>query len=171
MIIVVEGKHDAAKIKSVFPEASVLITQGSAISQTFLEELISLNRQHTIVCCLDPDFAGEKIRKKIQEYIPDARHVFAVRERSYNKSRRKIGIEHLTTEDIRQLFDDIKIPTHHQLITMQMMVDAGLVGTDHAKSAREQLGERLGIGYANAKTMLARLNLFGISPEALKESL
>lgn len=171
MIIVVEGKHDAARIKSVFPQASVLITQGSAISQTFLEELAILSKTHTIVCCLDPDFPGEKIRKKIQAAIPNVQHVFAPREASYNKSRRKIGIEHLPTEAIRELFDDIKIPQHQKVVTMQMMIDAGLVGSSCAKEARERLGSKLGIGYANAKTMLARLNLFGISPDVLKESL
>ena len=43
------------------------------------------------------------------------------------------------------------------------MMHAGLTGTGDAAARRAQLGRRLGLGFANAKTFLRRLNTYGIT--------
>ena len=46
---------------------------------------------------------------------------------------------------------------------MRDMMSYGLTGTPDAAARRALMGRRLGLGCANAKTFLARLNTYGIS--------
>ena len=46
---------------------------------------------------------------------------------------------------------------------MSDLMHAVLTGTDDAAARRAQLGRRLGLGFANAKTFLRRLNTYGIT--------
>ena len=50
------------------------------------------------------------------------------------------------------------------------LLRAGISGGAVASQRRAQLGAILGVGYANAKTFLARLNRFGITREQLMEA-
>ena len=56
---------------------------------------------------------------------------------------------------------------------MSDLMTHGLTGTEDAAARRARLGRRLGLGFANAKTFLRRLNTYGITREefdsALKE--
>jgi ribonuclease M5 len=58
-------------------------------------------------------------------------------------------------------------------MTMEDLVDAGLIGGDRAKVRREKLGRKLKIGYANGKQLHKRLIMFQVTREqfiaALKE--
>jgi len=171
MIVVVEGKHDAARLASVFPNIYVLITNGSAITTEFLQLLVRLQEQHVIVCCLDPDYPGEKIRKAIMQAVPEATHVFAPKREAISRNHKKIGIEHMSTKAILAMFDAIQIPHQTETISMQTMFDLGLCGEATSRSRRASLGEGLKIGYANAKTMHQRLNLFGFTEQDVKEFL
>ena len=48
---------------------------------------------------------------------------------------------------------------------MADMMAHGLTGTEDAAARRALLGRRLGLGFANAKTFLRRLNTYGITRE------
>ena len=50
-----------------------------------------------------------------------------------------------------------------ETFSMSDMMQAGLTGTGDAAARRAQLGRRLGLGFANAKTFLRRLNTYGIT--------
>ena len=76
MVIVVEGKNDANKIKTIFPEADIITTNGSEISRQTLESIAKASNNDTVVLCLDPDGPGEKIRRKILEYTDNVCQVF-----------------------------------------------------------------------------------------------
>ncbi|MDD4212868.1 MAG: ribonuclease M5 [Bacilli bacterium] len=173
MIVVVEGVHDASRLLAIFPHLQVLTTNGSAISFEFLEALKRLSLDHTIVCCLDPDHPGERIRKIIMEAIPTAQHVFAPKKAAISRSKRKVGIEHMSKEAILSLFDTIQIPQEAQKETLSLETFnyLGLSGRSDSASKRRNLGEGLKIGYANAKTMRRRLNLFGYNEKDVKEFL
>jgi ribonuclease M5 len=168
MIIVVEGKNDYSKIKTVFPKANVLITNGSAVDDEFLEMLKIAAIDNEIILCLDPDYAGERIRRKIMEVIPQALHVFADPKISRSKNGKKIGIEHMSKDDIKALFNHIITPTKKAKLTKIDMLDLGLSGDINSREARKAIGLKLNIGYANAKQFLMRLNMINISIEELR---
>ena len=47
----------------------------------------------------------------------------------------------------------------------------GLIGNNHSKALRLSIGETLGIGLNNGKTLLKKINMFGISLEEIKVAL
>ena len=51
------------------------------------------------------------------------------------------------------------------------MIANNLSNGKDAKKRREKLGNTLGIGYANSKTFLLRLNAFGITQEEFIDAL
>ena len=58
-IIVVEGYHDEAKIKAVYPNLDVVVTNGSEISKETLNLIKKLSEDNEIVIFTDPDYPGE----------------------------------------------------------------------------------------------------------------
>ena len=52
-----------------------------------------------------------------------------------------------------------------EIFSMADMMQAGLTGMEDAAVRRAHLGRRLGLGFANAKTFLRRLNTYGITRE------
>lgn len=171
MIVIVEGKNDYNKLKSIFPVLDILITNGSSVSSEFIELVKKLAVKEEIVLLLDPDHPGEKIRRTIQEVVPDAMHIFADKKKAISKNKRKVGIEHMNKEDIISLFDEIKTAKRASDITQEMLYEYGLIGQECSKDKRIQLGLRLGIGYTNSKQLLKRLHLFGISKKELEQNL
>ena len=51
------------------------------------------------------------------------------------------------------------------------LLQAGISGGAGASEKRARLGARLGIGYANAKTFLKRLNHYGVTREEFEAAL
>ena len=52
-----------------------------------------------------------------------------------------------------------------EIFSMSDMMMHGLTGTDDAVARRARLGRHLGLGFANAKTFLRRLNTYGVTRE------
>ena len=65
MVVVVEGKHDASLIYSIFKDAYVIITNGSEINDATIGEIERVSKSQKVYLCLDPDGPGNKIRNKI----------------------------------------------------------------------------------------------------------
>lgn len=168
MIIVVEGKNDCNKIKSVFPMANVLITNGSAVDLQLIEMLKSLSLHHEIILCLDPDYAGERIRTKISKAIPSAKHVYAHVNEAISRNGKKVGIEHMSNRNIMNMFSNIKTPAKNDKFVMQDLFDMGLAGGSDSRELRVIIGKKLNIGYSNAKQFLYRLNMVDITKKDLR---
>lgn len=168
MIIVVEGKNDYSKIKSVFPWADVLTTNGSAVDLQLVELLKSLSLHHEIILCLDPDYAGEKIRTTISKAIPSAKHVYANVNDATSSNGKKVGIEHMNNKSVVDMFSIIKTPAKRNKFVIQDLFDLGLTGGTNSSKYRKIVGEKLNIGYANAKQFLYRLNMIDISKDDLR---
>ncbi len=165
MVIVVEGKNDANKIKSIFPDAYVLITNGSAINDSMINDIKIMSEKNEIVLCLDPDGPGEKIRRYIMDNVPNVSHVFANRKDAISRNGKKVGIEHMSSESIKKLFYNIHISKQSYKITFNELYELGYMDS---RTRRMQLCERLNIGYCNAKQLVKRLNLFGITLEEVE---
>ena len=56
-------------------------------------------------------------------------------------------------------------------ISNEILIELGLVGGTTSKVLREELCERLNIGYTNAKQLLNKLNMYNISKERLLDEM
>ena len=56
-------------------------------------------------------------------------------------------------------------------ITKETLLELGLLGGQKAKFLRQQIGERLSIGYTNGKQLAKRLAMFAIDEQTLRETI
>lgn len=172
-IFVVEGRSDESKLKQIYPDIKVVITNGSAIDQDALKMLLELQNTHDIVLFLDPDYAGERIRKILDQKLNKAEHAFLEKKDAYSKSRKKIGIEHATKQTIVEALKnmhvvDTKVKSD---ITALFLYEMKLTGSENSKKRRDILTDVLKIGHVNGKTLFARLHMFGINKKQVIEVL
>lgn len=173
-IIVVEGKDDTKKI-ALAVEADTIETNGSAINEDILKQIELAYESRGVIVFTDPDGPGEKIRKIISMEVPGVKHAFLSRDeaRYRGKTKESIGIEHASIEAIREALE--KVVEERILVTptvsREFLYSEGLIGTSDARETREALGDRLRIGYTNAKQLEKRLNMFGITEEEVKKAL
>ena len=97
--------------------------------------------------------------------FPRARHAFIPVEDATNAGDGDIGVEQASPAAVRAALDKVRTPMEEpeETFSMSDMMHAGLTGTDDAAVRRAQVGRRLGLGFANAKTFLRRLNTYGIT--------
>jgi ribonuclease M5 len=171
-VVVVEGYHDLAKLKAINKEIDIVITNGSEISQETLEELKALNKTRGLILFLDPDYQGERIRRLINDYVGPTKHAFLRKEQAINKNHTKVGIEHASDHDIMESLE--KVYTAYQAetnISIQTLYSLGLIGKPNSKQLRKKVCDSLNIGLSNGKTLVNKLNMFGITIEKLKDLL
>ena len=163
-VVVVEGKRDIAAVKRAV-DAECLATGGFTLSAASLREIGAASQRSGIIILTDPDSAGERIRKVLAERFPAAKHAFIARDAA--TSGGDVGVELATTEAIRAALAKTRYQEWQpqQVFRFQDLLSARLAGNPAAAERREYLGDRLGIGYANAKTFLRRLNHYGVTRE------
>ena len=166
MVIVVEGKNDANKLKTIFKDADIIITNGSEINSFVINDIYNASLKNEVILCLDPDGPGEKIRKTIVEKVPNVQQVFARKSIAISKNKKKVGIEHMTKKDILEMFENIKYSKNSGNITYMQMYELGYMTS---KEKRIMLCEKLNISYSNGKQLIKRLNMFGITLEEIKK--
>ena len=119
----------------------------------------------------DPDHAGEQIRRRILSKFPDAGEAFL--DRSDATKKDDIGIENAAPEAIIEALKKAHCTVERDTkdkLTMDHLTSAGLAGGAGSSQRRSAAGKALGIGYANSKTFLARLNKFGITEDELMDA-
>ena len=159
MVIVVEGKNDKNKLENIFKEAFIITTNGSEINKETLNTIKEMSVNNEVVLCLDPDGPGERIRKKIMEYVPTCSNVYAIKEKAISKNKRKVGIEHMAKEDIVKLFSKVHKSYNNGNIKFNEIYELGLA---NSKEKRRDLCSKLNISYCNAKQLLKRLNVMSV---------
>lgn len=164
-VIVVEGVHDKAKILEIYPNAVVIITGGSAISPDVINELKHLSKTHTINLFLDPDHAGNRIRRIISSHIKNVKHSYIKEEECMSASGKKRGVEHASKETIVNALRLSKELVDYTDITWEFLLEHGYTGSYHSREKRARLLNYFNIGYVNAKGLLPKLKLFGITKE------
>lgn len=171
-IIVVEGKDDTVAIKRAV-DADTLETNGSAVDDKIIERIRLAQKTRGVIIFTDPDFPGEKIRKTIAEKVPGCKHAFLQKADAIAKKGRGLGVEHASTEVIRNALKDVlqEMEADVEVISLQDLVDAGLIGGPLAKQRRERLGTILKIGYTNGKQLYKRLIMFKISKDQFSEAI
>lgn len=165
-VIVVEGIHDLQKIQSIY-DVDVLYTNGSAISQAFIEQLKTLSETRSIIVFTDPDFPGKKIRQTIMDAIPTVKHAFV--DKALAQGRGKVGVEHASVSDIQEALNRVVTPVGEstQQIMWSDLISRDLIVGSDAKKKRDFLAKRLGIGHVNAKQFYKHLQIFGVMLEQI----
>lgn len=168
-VVVVEGWHDVDRIKKIYPDIDILITNGSEIERN-LPEIIETSKRREIILFLDPDYPGERIRKKIMEHVPNAKHAFIKKFQGISKNKKKVGVEHASDKDIIFALKNALTPCEKKdSILMQDLIDLGYIGKNDSAIKRQKVCDKFNIGHTNGKTFYKRLNLFGITRKQLEE--
>ncbi|WP_297811144.1 ribonuclease M5 [uncultured Finegoldia sp.] len=168
-IIVVEGRDDEQRVKRAL-DCEVVCTGGIYFGEKLLQRLKKISKDRGIIILTDPDYAGNKIRKRINDFIPDAKNAFVAQNLCIKD--KDIGIENAKEEDILIAIENAhpSIVDKKKEYTMDDMIYYGLVG-DGSKALRIKVGQILNIGYGNAKSFLRMLNNYNISREKLEEAI
>jgi ribonuclease M5 len=168
-VIIVEGKNDIARVKMAV-EAECIATGGYSRLAGSLEKIKCAYEKRGIIILTDPDSAGERIRGFLAKKFPQAKHAFVAKRDACAKG--DLGVEQAAPEIILEALAKVKFQTIEagNEFSRKDLFGAGLDGAPDAAIARAQVGRELGIGYANAKTFLARLNNYGITRENFNEA-
>ena len=163
-VLVVEGKMDVVAIDKAV-EADCIITEGFNLKPQALKNIEQAYKKRGIIIMTDPDMAGERIRTYLTRRFPEAKHAFVPVDEATDHD--DIGIEQAKPEAIRKALAKVRTlewePTN--LFTGADLIMNNLSGAADASQRRARLGAALGLGFANAKTFLKRLNHYGITRE------
>ena len=166
-IIVVEGRDDTNRVKEAL-DCDTFETNGSALTKKKIDRLKYLATTRGIIVLTDPDYAGKRIRMLIEKNIPQAKHAYISQKKAVD-NKGKIGIEAASKEDIINALKHHYTPLENANVDIDnnLLIELELVGSSNSKILRQELCERLNIEYANAKQLLNKLIMFGITKEKL----
>lgn len=177
--IVVEGRDDTAAIKRSV-DALTIETHGYGIRPDTWDLIAKANAATGIIIFTDPDHAGEQIRKRLLERFPDAGEAFLDVDAA-TAADGDIGIENASDEAIQNALAKARRggvagkvtegKATAESFTQSDMFKWGLAGREGAAERRAELGKIIGIGFANSKTFLQRINRFGVSREEIEEAI
>jgi len=171
-IYVVEGKNDMMRLKSLFPNIQVITTNGSAIDLSTLDVLENLDQTHDIILFLDPDHAGDRIRRIVSKKLKHVFHAFLDQEEAISDNGKKVGVEHASDEVIKKALHMMRPYVKSSSdVTHAFLNELKLTGHSDSKQRRMILTKALHIGYVNGKTLYQRLHLFGITQKEVIEVL
>lgn len=164
-VIVVEGRDDEARLREAC-ECESIATHGFGLSPETVERIKYAYETKGIIIFTDPDFAGEKIRKRLTKMFPGSKHAYLTQ----NEARKNndIGIENASVESIMEALEKACCETLSPEVnfTIKDLMENGMTYGKGAKEKREFIGKILGIGYGNNKEFIRRLNNYEIKKEA-----
>ena len=169
-VIVVEGRDDIRAVKRAF-DCELIATGGFGFPKGVMERIKTAKEKRWVIIFTDPDFAGEKIRKKIASEVDGCKHAFLPRDQATKDG--DIGIENACPEDIRAALEKVRTenPSNEKIFSQADMMKYGLLAGDNSSDKRDKLGRILGIGYGNSKQFLNRLNNYGVTRKEFDEAL
>lgn len=169
-VIVVEGKDDISAVKNAI-DCDCIATHGYKIKKSLFDELRKLKELRGIIIFTDPDYAGKRIRRILDENIKGAKHAY-LPQKSAIKSG-DIGVENASKEDIVRAIMNAKAEKFEKKIIYSTadFYEDGLLGRENSKKKREELSKILCISDSNAKKMIQSLNIFQIDKEEYKKAL
>ncbi|WP_455631724.1 ribonuclease M5 [Megamonas sp.] len=169
-VLVVEGKMDVVAINKAV-EADCIITEGFNLLPRTIKNIKAAYEKRGIIILTDPDFAGERIRSYLTKRFPQAKHAFIPVEEA--TAHNDIGVEQASPDSIRKALAKVRTADwqlSNEFSSTDLILN-GLSGSDSASMRRGKLGALLGIGFANAKTFLRRLNNYGVTREEFEHAL
>jgi len=169
--IVVEGKDDETAVKKAV-KAEIITTSGFGIPACVFEQIKWANEKNGIIIFTDPDWAGEKIRERINKIAPGCKNAYLSQEEAHKKGN--IGVENASSENIIDALLRARIIVKKNYIneySMKDLIKNELSGSRGSAEKRNKMGRILRIGYANSKKFLSRLNHYQITREEFNNAL
>ncbi len=167
--IVVEGRDDFINLRRVI-ESDIITTNGYGLNKKIIDRIRFAYKKNNIIIFTDPDSAGDRIRKRLTEMFPNAKHAFLSVEEALKDG--DIGIENASKEAILDALSRVRTKVDREAIfTKKDLYLHGLIGLDNSSKLRNKVGRILGIGYGNSNQFLLRLNSYGITKEELMSAL
>ena len=169
-LIVVEGRHDSAKLKEHFV-CDTIETGGTSLGEEVIERIRHAQKERGVIIFTDPDSPGNRIRNAVNQAVPGCANAFI--DKHDARTDKKVGVEHADKEALEEALANVVVYEEKpsDTITMEDLYELGLSGSKDSASLREKAGRALHIGMANAKTMLKRMNYLGITKEELRKVL
>lgn len=164
--IVVEGKSDLDRIKSLF-NVDVITTNGSDINKEKINLIKKINDNNGVILFLDPDYVGEKIRKTITNELKNVKQCFITSNDMIIGSK-KIGVAEATDSAIIDALS--KVVEFDSCKSSLSLNEFNSLRIDN-KEKRIKICNSLNISYCNNKQLLKRLNMMGITKIQLKNIL
>lgn len=166
-LIIVEGKTDIAYLSS-FLKADFYSVNGSAINEKDIDYLKQVSNTRGLIILTDPDYPGLKIRKYIQDYIPNVKHAYVNKKLSIKNN--KVGVAECNKDEVlRALENIIEYSSYKNKITNKDIIYLGLSGNNNSKNLRLKVCDYLNIGYSNNKQFINKLNNININIKELEE--
>jgi ribonuclease M5 len=168
-VIIVEGRDDIDAVQKAV-NADVIATHGYGISKATIKKIEYAYKTRGIIILTDPDQAGNDIRRKLTDIFPDALQAYISKSEARDKNDNDIGVENASPEVIARAIEAAgrTLTRVQSAFDEKDMIDYGLSAGSGSKELRDAVGRRLGIGYANSKGFLKRLNTYGISRSELE---
>ena len=153
-------------------EADCIVTDGCRLRSRTVRDIRAAYEARGIIVLTDPDTVGERIRARLTEMFPRAKHAFIPAEDATNPSDGDVGVEQARPDAVRTALAVVHTPMERpaEEFSMRDLIRCGLTGALDASARRAQIGRRLGLGFANAKTFLMRLNTYGITRAAFQSA-
>ncbi|MBQ6333462.1 MAG: ribonuclease M5 [Erysipelotrichaceae bacterium] len=160
-VIVVEGVNDTKRLQSFFA-VDTIETHGLGLKKETIELIRRINEERGVILFLDPDTPGEKIRNRLNEEIKGLKNAFVMKEDA--RTRKKVGIEHADKEVLEEALKNlVTYGEVKETISHEEFYELGLMGQEDSQTKREKVSAYFHLGRCNAKTLLKRLNMAGLS--------
>jgi ribonuclease M5 len=161
--IIVEGKHDESKIKSLV-DADVLVTNGTHVSKDFIALVQRIGANQGIIIFTDPDTPGKQIRNKLMSYVPNAKHAMLT------QKQKNVGVEHALDVEILEALQQAKAWTvkKEQSIKRDDFNALGLSGAVDSSYKREKLSVHYRLPKGNAKQLFKLLNMLEVTKQEIE---
>lgn len=165
-VLIVEGKSDTRKLKSLFI-CDTIETNGLALDDHTMELIRLAAQNRGVIIFTDPDWAGKKIRDQILREIPQCKQAFVPREKAIAKG--KLGVAEADSQAIYDALENaVHFETTRSSITWEQFLECDIIGH---KDRRLKVYDYFHLGYGNVKTLFKRLNMVGVTAAQLKKAL
>lgn len=164
-VIVVEGKGDVSFLSS-FIDSEYVILNGYDMPEQTIDYLKHINGRKIIVLT-DPDEAGFSIEKRLKE----TGLTYEYKKVDPNKCNKhgKHGVAECEKNEILRIMkeDLIKNSPFKQSISKSEFNSYGLM---ESQKKRDEIAEKLHLGFCNSKTLFKRMNYNGITVDDLEKA-
>lgn len=159
-VVIVEGKTDTNKLKKLF-DVQTIETNGLNLKKETIDFIIETSKIKPIILFLDPDGPGEKIRKKLQDYLSSSINVF-INKKDIDFSKKKIGVAEAYDQAIIDAFKNyVVFDKQNNSISWQEYLNLKL----NTKILRKKVCDYFHISECNNKQLFKRLNMMNIKYE------
>ena len=164
-VLIVEGKADVSYLSS-FVDTLFFTTNGYDLSKEKIEFLNLASKVNNLIVFTDPDNAGEEIRNKINECVPNVKH--ARSENIQRKGYRKHGVAELPKEEvIKVLSPFVGEEINHYDYDLASLISL----SKNPSEAKRKLVNKYRLIEGNNKYLENELNILKVKPEEIKELL